>query len=289
MGAPEQQQIVLVAPNLGDGGSQRVVTLLAEAWSRQGHSVCVVTLYDRPDFYRLPSDVRRVSLGGDGLHLFRVVITFFQRLGYLLGRLWPDAGPAWVRSLRRLLTTGAVSVLSACGRAVRRLLGRRGLEMLVRVAPSTRRRLRGLRQTVLDLKPSVVISFTGPTNVMSVLACRDLSARLVISERNDPTRQSLRFPWNDLRPHAYREADVVTANSRGAIERLREWVPADRLCFVPNPLVVRSEGGSSPRNGDAPRMLIVGRLHTQKGHDVLLNALTLLPPDVGEWTLVVVG
>lgn len=59
--------VALVIADLGPGGAQRVLTMLANGWAARGTSVCVVTLA-RPetDFYQLSPAITRLSVGGTG-------------------------------------------------------------------------------------------------------------------------------------------------------------------------------------------------------------------------------
>lgn len=150
-------------------------------------------------------------------------------------------------------------------------------------------RLLSLRRAMRQARAKCVISFIGTVNILSVMAAVGLGVRLVICERNDPSRQSLGRPWDILRRWLYRRADVVTANSRGALDALRSFVPAAKLAFVPNPLPLPPAGrGADP---DARRVLNVARLNQQKAQDVLLKAFAKVyaagaPCD---WQLVIVG
>ena len=68
------------------------------------------------------------------------------------------------------------------------------------------------------------------------------------------------YPW----------ADVVTANSKGALEALQAFVPKEKLAFLPNPLA--DPPSSETFAFAAPTVITVGRLVEQKGIDVLLTA-----------------
>ena len=278
--------VVLVCPHLGDGGTQRIVSVLATAWSQRGRRVCVVTLYNEPDFYGLPAGVLRVRLGVRAAPWFprihrrraravradRPTLSFSQRISR---RLWTLASAIGRPAAERLSTLGLDRVL----------------EVMLWTYLPTAFRIVGLRRLVRELGPSVVAAFGGVTNVMTVIACRGTGRRVLISERNDPDRQVLPTPWNQLRPRIYGEADLVTANTLGSVARLRAWVRPEKLRFVPNPLVIPQHAltGEPPRDLGRPCMLIVGRLCEQKAHDILLGAIALLPAGLHHWRLAVVG
>ncbi len=150
---------------------------------------------------------------------------------------------------------------------------------------SNARRVWRLRRALKRLKPVVAVGFVGPTAALLVAAAFGTGVRVVAAERNDPARQSFGPIWDRLRRAAYRYADRVTVNSPGAIEALGRLVPVGRLLFTPNPIPTATVG---PRASlQEPTILAVGRLHRQKGFDVLLNAFARVQSH--GWRLVFVG
>jgi GalNAc-alpha-(1->4)-GalNAc-alpha-(1->3)-diNAcBac-PP-undecaprenol alpha-1,4-N-acetyl-D-galactosaminyltransferase len=148
------------------------------------------------------------------------------------------------------------------------------------------RRISRLRRALRVSGAKVVVSFVGATNILTILASLGMGKRVIISERNDPARQSLGRAWDLLRRWLYRFADVVTANSRAALATLGGFVPAHKLALVPNPLPQIAAGNASARERI---ILAVGRLHAQKGFDVLLPAFATSRARHDGWRLVVLG
>ena len=64
---------------------------------------------------------------------------------------------------------------------------------------SNARRLFRLRGALRLTNAPVIVSFLTTTNVLTILAAAGLAARVVVSERNDPEKQQLRWPWPLLR------------------------------------------------------------------------------------------
>lgn len=147
------------------------------------------------------------------------------------------------------------------------------------------RRIWRLRLLLRRMRPAVAVGFVGPTAALVVAAAIGTGVRTVAAERNDPARQSFGSIWDRIRMLAYRWADRVTVNSRGAVESLSGFVASDRLMLTPNPVPDASDGPAAALG--EPTVLAVGRLHRQKAHDVLLDAFAraALPG----WQLVVLG
>jgi glycosyltransferase involved in cell wall biosynthesis len=144
-----------------------------------------------------------------------------------------------------------------------------------------------LRRTIRAIEPDAVLSFLTQTNIMTVLATRGLQIRTVISERNDPRLQRHRPRVELLRRFVYHHADVVTANSKGALTSLEAFVPSEKLAFLPNPLM--RSFTSETFNFRSPTVITIGRLVEQKGLDVLLAAWTKVVDKLPDWQLAIVG
>jgi glycosyltransferase involved in cell wall biosynthesis len=152
-------------------------------------------------------------------------------------------------------------------------------------------RVRWMRDTIMTLRPTTVVSFGPGANVVALLAAEGLPCRVVISERNDVDLQSLDVVLASMCRWLYPEADVVTANTHGALASLEGHIPPDRLAYVPNLLSIPASVRTGPPPGGfaGPCVLIVARLVPQKEHGLLLDAFACLPPELDHWRLAIVG
>ena len=262
-GAPGRaaKRVALVISHLGPGGAQRVVTNAVEEMAGRGLDLHVMVFTDRPDAY--PTDSRAtyhvwlprrdrdaVSLDAEGLEENGAVPA-------------PQSARTGLRALRPLVPNAAAFAFE-----------------LWRISA-------WIRRTIQAIEPDAVLSFLTQTNIMTVLATRGLGVRTVISERNDPRLQRHRPRVEFLRRIVYRRADVVTANSKGALDALGAFVPNEKLAFLPNPLI-RSSASEVVDYG-APTVVTVGRLVAQKGVDVLLDAWAEVVDALPDWRLAIVG
>lgn len=144
-----------------------------------------------------------------------------------------------------------------------------------------------LRQAIKESECEVVLSFLTKTNIHTILACIGLQKRVIISERNDTTRQDHPWPWATLREIVYRYADVVTANSEIAITGMQDYVPKEKLKMVPNPVFIPDE---KAKPDQSQKLLNVGRLVPQKNQKLILEALANINPEtLRGWTLDILG
>jgi glycosyltransferase involved in cell wall biosynthesis len=149
------------------------------------------------------------------------------------------------------------------------------------------RRVRALRAALKGFRGHTAVGFIGPMNVLLLLAARGLGYRVVVCERNDPARQSFGRAWDLLRRWLYRKAAVITANSQSALNTMRAYAGAAELVYLPNP--VRQPAIKTNPTDRELVFLNVGRLHRQKGQDILIAAFARIAPDLRDWHLVIVG
>ena len=148
-------------------------------------------------------------------------------------------------------------------------------------------RIRRLRAAIISCKAEVVVSFLGTTNVLTILATRGTSMRVVVSERNDPSRQSLGKLWDILRNYTYKLANRITANSKHTVSQLSHSFPRNNICWTPNP--IRVSEYKTHIEFDKPYIIAAGRLHRQKGFDILLRAFAEFHKSHPCWRLFIVG
>lgn len=144
-----------------------------------------------------------------------------------------------------------------------------------------------LRAAIISRRPDVVISFIGATNVLTILAALGTGVRVVVAERNDPSRQSLGAIWNFLRHHTYKLASLITANSTHTVSQLSKEFINKQIYWTPNP--VRLSQQTRPLAFDTPYIIAAGRLHRQKGFDVLIRAFAQLHKSHAHLKLLILG
>ncbi|GLK96856.1 glycosyltransferase family 4 protein [Achromobacter sp. D10] len=154
-------------------------------------------------------------------------------------------------------------------------------------------RVRALRRVVKAFRPDIVLAMMTTASVLSVLACAGLPCRVIATEHTHPPSQTLSGFWQRLRRLTYPRAARVVALTRGTADWLAQHVPGSRLAVIPNPVhfpLPRAEPILTPVSGDGrKRLLAVGRLHADKGFDLLIQAYAPLAASHPDWDLVILG
>ena len=147
-----------------------------------------------------------------------------------------------------------------------------------------------LRSAIKEYKPKIVLSFICPTNIKTIIASLFIKdIKVIISERNNPDRQAFPVYIKKSRQFLYRFADVVTANSLGAIDSLKKYVPANKLIYIPNPVDLPDTEHSNEKAHNIVRFLYVGRLVPQKRVLELLESFIIFKRKFSNAELCFVG
>jgi GalNAc-alpha-(1->4)-GalNAc-alpha-(1->3)-diNAcBac-PP-undecaprenol alpha-1,4-N-acetyl-D-galactosaminyltransferase len=239
--------IILVCNNLAAGGTERVVSTLANAWSGRGRRVCVITFDDYENFYKLDPAVYHIVLDSSKLPAF---FEFLRRIKDRLPPLMPFTF---------------------------------GLRFYLHY------KIRLLRRAIKSVAAPTVVSFGTSVNIVTIFACKNRNRRVIISERGDLSRLSGMGQWEKTTRSLYNRADVITANTEGALLSMQPYVEKRKLFFVPNPLAETKTPDTAEARSKHPFVLIVARLVHDKAHDVLLKAFAGVSGELRDWRLAVVG
>lgn len=147
-----------------------------------------------------------------------------------------------------------------------------------------------IRRQVKFNSPDVVVSFLNYTNILALIATRGLGVPVIVSERLDPSIVDIGPLWSRLRRWTYRWTDALVAQTPTAAQRFEPMAPG-RVRVAPNPVFGLSTdpGADDPVTFDRPTFLAVGRLHPQKGFDVLIRAMAQVHGLESAWQLIILG
>jgi GalNAc-alpha-(1->4)-GalNAc-alpha-(1->3)-diNAcBac-PP-undecaprenol alpha-1,4-N-acetyl-D-galactosaminyltransferase len=151
-------------------------------------------------------------------------------------------------------------------------------------------RVRLLRQAIARSEPQSLISFTDRMNVLTLLACRPLEIDTVISERIDPSRYAIGRAWSWLRRLVYPSARALVVQTDRVRNQMLGVMRGRPIYVIPNAVFAPPKGSSVARESSAPRWIIaVGRLTSQKGFDLLIEAFSRIAERYPDWSLKILG
>ena len=147
-------------------------------------------------------------------------------------------------------------------------------------------RIRNLRRALARIQPDLMVSFIDKANILALLGCLGLGIPGVVSERSDPAISEIGLVWEGIRLLVYPLASGVVVQVPSVRDFFPGWLQ-DRIWVIPNPVPTPVAG--PPALEPRPRILAAGRLHREKGFDLLLEAFARTRHDHPEWRLDIAG
>lgn len=149
------------------------------------------------------------------------------------------------------------------------------------------KRISKIRQLCKTIRPEIVLSFIDSTNILSSIALMGTSIPLVVSERIDPFRYSIGMVRTFMRPWLYRNfASALVVQTESVKNKCKKNWRMQQALVIENPLSLPDVSEICARSRV---VLSVGRLSTQKGHDILIRAFQKISSEFPEWKLLIVG
>jgi glycosyltransferase involved in cell wall biosynthesis len=156
-------------------------------------------------------------------------------------------------------------------------------------------RLIKIRSIIKEIQPQIILGMVTKANIYAILASIGLGIPVVISERNYPPRQPLGWFIRLLRKIIYRGASVIVVLTQNSGKWFKKNVPGVQVEIIPN-AIAWPLSELKPRvnvkdyfSDDELVFLSVGRLHIQKGHDLLIKAFTTIIAQNHKTKLAILG
>jgi Glycosyltransferase len=148
------------------------------------------------------------------------------------------------------------------------------------------KRLHELRKIITHHQPDIVLSYIDQTNVLTLLATIGLSMPVIVSERIDPAQHKIGWIWNWLRHITYPWAHRIVVQTSAASAYFPE-IMRKSIDIVPNPVVFERNENRALQTEKV--VLGMGRLDSQKGFDLLLQAFAGVTTEFPDWKLIIYG
>lgn len=149
-----------------------------------------------------------------------------------------------------------------------------------------------LSRLIRRLPADVVVALGNTPALLALAASLGSSVPVIVSDRVAPSRDPLeRGPLRLAVRLLYPRAARVVCVSQG-IATERAWLPEGKVVVVPNAVALDGPTPSAPPAPaipDVPRVVGLGRLHAQKGFDLLIEAFARIAPDFPAWNLAILG
>lgn len=153
-----------------------------------------------------------------------------------------------------------------------------------------------LRRELKRIQPSLVQTFLFHANILGRIAARWAGIRHVVSGLRVADRRSPWYGRIDRWTNRWVEMNVCVSQGVADYAANHEGLCSDKLIVIPNAVDLNRFAHASPAPlaefgiPHGSRMLIsIGRLERQKGIDVLLNAVALIPREFEDLHFLIVG
>ncbi|WP_044110591.1 glycosyltransferase family 4 protein [Xylanibacter brevis] len=163
-----------------------------------------------------------------------------------------------------------------------------------------RRQFKNRLQIQLDeLHPDILITTTYSIKLIDIILSIKTSAfRLIESHvacytvkktydyRNKPFHRLIAARYDDVVLNKVAKADYFISLTQGDAADWSQYVP--NVIVIPNPVTYIPET-VIPHNGTSHRIICVGRLHEQKGFDLLIDAFSIVANRCSGWRIDIFG
>lgn len=147
-------------------------------------------------------------------------------------------------------------------------------------------RIYKLRKIFKKNKGVTIISFEYFVNMQTVIASLFLKNKLIISERNDPSRHGNKFFINKLRNILYKKANILVCQTNDAKEYFPEGIQKKSV-IIPNPIMSNLPSRFVEKR--KKEIVTFGRIEKQKNLKLLIDAFILFNKDYPEYELSIYG
>lgn len=213
------KKIVFVIGSMARGGAEKVISILANQYSKRGYQVYIMMLLRNEVGYELSDDINLIDLSTSKS---RIRSAFF--------------------------------------------------------------RIKHLRSNIINIQPSVVISFAARINVLTLMSTLGLNIPVIVSERNDPYMDGRSKLVDILINILYPKSKKVVFQTKRSMSYFNKEI-RDRGVIIPNPISISCTSSTTKNK----KIVNVGRYTEQKNQALLIKAFNLISKEFPEYKLFLYG
>jgi len=156
-------------------------------------------------------------------------------------------------------------------------------------------RILRMRQAIVAESPDRLVSFLDTTNILVLMACVGLPYKVIVCERSNPLYYPISRFQNFLRHRFYPYADGLVVQTDSLVPWARSHIAEHKIHVIPNTLDKQRADDIAqvqPVSSEVMwthRIITLGRLTQEKGHDLLLQAFAQIAGRYPDWGLEIVG
>ena len=132
-------------------------------------------------------------------------------------------------------------------------------------------RMLKVRKAIRSLKPDWVVSFMTPVNTFVLISLVFSSINVIVSERNDPKEQLSKFQLFYSCWVYHFMAYKLIVQTYGVLNIYNRIVALSKIIVIPNAITKTTKYWKGGSKNPKFQIIAVGRLHYQKGYDILIN------------------
>lgn len=151
--------------------------------------------------------------------------------------------------------------------------------------------MRWFRNSIIETKPDVVLSFLAPFNILTVFSLVGVKIPVLVAERNDPYFVSPKYNWfwKVVRNIAYKMADGVLVQTKVNKSHF-PWYIRNKASIIYNPVTFTPENIGMALNQEKRREIVsVTRLEKQKNIPMLIDAFAKFKKSHQDYILTIYG
>lgn len=157
------------------------------------------------------------------------------------------------------------------------------------------KKLAALRSLIHKIQPDIIVGMMTKGSIYAILAALNLKTRVIISERNYPPKQKSNILLRTVQRFAYPMASGAVALTQETATWMEIHTHCPKVTIIPPsatwplPIVEPVLNISSLVRDQDFVFLAVGRLHKQKGHDLLIRSFSRIVKVHNKIKLIILG